>query len=77
MDLVEAFQMGEGYIWAAAKVASVFAFLIYLVFALVVIKQVNKMTETLAVGFENELKVIAILHFLFALGTFLVALIIL
>jgi len=47
--------------------------LIYLVFALVVIRQTNQMTQTLEVGFESPIKALAWLHLLFALSTFVLA----
>lgn len=50
---------------------------IYVVFAFVVIRQVQLMTKTLEVGFEAPIRFIAWLHLLFALGTTLLALVIL
>ena len=36
---------------------------LYIIFAAIVIKQVNVMTDTLEVGFERPIKLAAILHF--------------
>ena len=79
MDLglnINPFNLNQS-IWLLLKVPVLAGFLLYMVFALVVVKQVNKMTETLAVGLESEIKFIAYFHFFLALGTFVVALVIL
>lgn len=55
------------------KIFFLFALFLYLVFALVVIKQVRIMTETLELGFEAPVKFTAYLHFLFAVAVFLIA----
>lgn len=47
--------------------------LIYLVFAVVIIRQVNQMVETLEVGFEMPIKLLAWTHLLVALATFAAA----
>lgn len=57
-------------------VVLLFLFL-YIVFASVVIRQVRVMTETLQVGFERPLKLLALTHFLFALFVFILSIIIL
>lgn len=55
---------------------AVLAFLFfYLLFAGIVVKQVRVMTETLQVGFEAPIKVIALIHFVFALVTLFLAII--
>ncbi|MEK7525955.1 MAG: DUF5657 family protein [Patescibacteria group bacterium] len=64
-------------IWAIVKILFLFAIAIYVVFAIVVVRQVGLMTKTLEVGFEIPIKFIAWLHLLFALGTFVLALLIL
>lgn len=46
----------------------IFALSLYLIFAIVVIRQVQLMTDTLEVGFEIPLKIISYLHFLLAIG---------
>lgn len=64
-------------IWTIAKGFVIFAIILYLVFAFVVIKQVRLMTETLEIGFEAPIRYFAYLHFLFALGILLLTVIIL
>jgi len=36
---------------------------LYVIFAAIVIKQVNVMTDTLEVGFEKPIKLVSVLHF--------------
>jgi len=57
-----------------AKIAILLILAIYAIFATVILKQVSLMTKTLEVGFETPIKFVAIVHFLLAIGTFLVAL---
>lgn len=52
-------------------------FVFYIIFAFVIVKQVTKMTDTLEVGLENTLRAFAVLHLLFAIGAFVLALTIL
>ena len=63
--------------WFIAKLLVLTGLGIYFVFALVIVKQVNHMTDTLEVGFEKQLKLLAISHLLFAIGTIMVALLVL
>jgi hypothetical protein len=64
-------------VWLIAKIFILFGLVIYFVFALVVVRQVQLMTETLAVGFETQLKILSYLHLAFAILVFLAALIVL
>jgi len=64
-------------IWSVAKVMVLFALILYIVFAFVIIKQTKIMTETLELGLEKTLRTISFAHMLFAVGTFILALIIL
>ncbi|MFZ5365851.1 MAG: DUF5657 family protein [Patescibacteria group bacterium] len=64
-------------IWSVAKILVCFAILIYVVFAIVVVRQVSLMTETLNGQLELPLKVISTIHLLGAILVFLLALIIL
>lgn len=50
---------------------------IYIIFSLVVIKQVRLMIGTIEVGFEVPLRLISIAHFIFAVLVFLLALVLL
>lgn len=61
-------------------VAKIFALIglgIYIVFALVVVKQVSLMVATIEVGFEFLIKLVAWAHLIFAVFVFLTAWIIL
>ena len=64
-------------IWFIAKIMVMFALLLYLVFSYVIIKQTKIMTKTLELGFENVVKTISLIHFVLAVGTFILALVIL
>lgn len=64
-------------IWMVVKYFMVFGFLIYLVFALVVVKQSRLMLETLEIDFEKPILALVYLHLLFAVGVLLLSLIIL
>lgn len=64
-------------VWVIAKIMVLFALLLYIIFAFVVVKQTKIMTETLELGLEKVIKTIAFIHMLFAVGTFFLALIIL
>lgn len=64
-------------IWPIIKIFVLIFLAIYIVFAFVVMRQVQLMTATLAMGFEGQLKFLAFLHLLFALAVFVFAIIIL
>ena len=64
-------------IWLVVKVASLILLSMYLVFSLVVVRQVRLMTDTLQLGFEGLVKMLSYLHLAFAVLVFLAALIIL
>lgn len=49
-------------VWSVLKIFVCFAFFIYVMFAVVVVKQVNLMTETLGGQLELPLKMIAAIH---------------
>lgn len=51
--------------------------LIYIVFALVVVRQVATMNKTLDVGIETQIAIASYIHLAFAVGVFLIALVIL
>ncbi len=59
------------------KILVSIGFVFYIIFAFVIVKQVNKMTDTLEVGLEKTLRAFALLHLLFAIGAFALALTIL
>jgi hypothetical protein len=60
--------------WMIIKIAVVFGLVIYIIFAFVVLKQVNLMTDTLEVDFEKPIKAVAIFHFIFAVFVLVFAL---
>ena len=64
-------------VWLLVKIFAILAFLIYLLFALVIVRQVRLMTETIQVGFETPLKFLSYVHLTFAGVVLLLALIIL
>ena len=64
-------------ILGVAKIFVLFALGLYIVFALVVIKQVSLMTRTVEVGLEGFIKLIAWAHLVFAVVVFFIALTIL
>lgn len=63
--------------WPVLKVLFMIGLLVYIAFAVVMIRQVNLMTRTLELGHENFIKNLSIGHLVFAIGIFLLALIIL
>ncbi len=64
-------------VWLVAKIFVLIALAIYIVFAAVIVKQVSLMIKTVEVGFEAPIKFVAWGHLLFALGIFVLAIIIL
>lgn len=60
-----------------AKAFVLFALGLYIIFALVITRQVGLMTRTIEVGMEFLIKLIAWAHFVFAVFVFLTALTIL
>lgn len=64
-------------IWLIAKIFVLIALTIYIIFALVVVKQVNLMTETLEVEIESIIRLISYLHLFAAIGIFILAILIL
>lgn len=64
-------------IWVFVKTAALILLAIYLVFALVVVRQTRLMTDTLQLGFETPIKLLSYAHLVFAVFVFLTALIVL
>lgn len=64
-------------IWFFVKIAILILLALYLVFALVVVRQTKLMTDTLQLGFEFPVRLLAYVHLAFAIFVFLTALIIL
>jgi len=61
-------------IWFIVKLLFLFALAIYLIFASVVVRQVYLMTETVKVGFEFPVRIIAWVYLFGAISVFLIAL---
>ena len=59
------------------KIAALILLGMYLVFALIVVRQIKLMTSTLSLGFEAPITIFGYIHLAFAILVFLVALIIL
>lgn len=64
-------------IWLVAKIFVLIAILLYLVFSLVIVRQVKLMIETVEVDFENQIKALSYVHLAFAVIVFIFALLIL
>lgn len=64
-------------IWAIIKVFLMILLSMYIIFAIVMIRQIQLMTTTLKVGFETELKFLALVHFLFAVAVLIFSILIL
>ncbi len=60
-----------------AKIFALIGLGLYIVFALVVVKQVSLMVATIEVGLEFWIKLVAYMHLAFAIFVFLAAIIIL
>ena len=60
-----------------AKVAVIIGLAIYIVFALVIVKQVELMNSTLEVPFEKPVRYLSLMHLLFAATVLIVAILIL
>lgn len=64
-------------IWVVIKILSIVLLGMYLIFSLVVLRQVKLMTDTLQIGFESTARFLAFAHLAFAVFVFLAAIIIL
>jgi hypothetical protein len=64
-------------IWLIVKVAALILLGIYIVFSLVVTRQIKLITSTLSLGFEAPVTTLGYIHLAFAVLVFLAALIIL
>jgi len=58
------------------KIGMLIFLMVYIVFSIIVVKQVNLMIDTVKIGFETPLKLISFMHFLFAISVFLIVLLI-
>jgi uncharacterized protein with PQ loop repeat len=64
-------------VWGVVKLLLIFALSIYLVFAFMVIREVDAMLETLKGVFNLPIKLVAWLHFLFSILVLILAIIVL
>ncbi len=64
-------------IWTVAKFLILFALIIYLIFAIVLIQQVNAMTKVVSGQWNIPLKVLSWVHLLVALLVIILAIVIL
>ena len=60
-----------------AKIGIIIFLLVYVVFSFAVSKQVKIMTDTLEVGFETQLKAIALIHLVLSIIVLVVGIVIL
>lgn len=61
-------------IWVVAKLFFLFALVIYMIFATVVVKQIYQMIQTVQMGFEFPVKMLGWIHLFIAIAVFLFAL---
>lgn len=64
-------------IWVVIKISAMVLLGMYLVFSLVLVRQVKLMTDTLQLGFESTVRGLAFFHLAFAVLVLLAAIIIL
>ena len=64
-------------VWLIVKIMFLIAIGVYDLFAIVVLRQTQIMTDTLDMGFELPVRFLAIIHLLVAFGVFGLALIVL
>jgi len=64
-------------IWKFAKIIYLFVFFLYIVFAVIIVRQVKIMAKTLTGALENNFRIASLLHLVLAIGLFFLALIIL
>jgi len=64
-------------VWLFVKIFFIVGLVVYTIFSFVVLRQGKIMTDTVKVGFELPIKIISIIHLLFALSVLLFTIIIL
>ena len=64
-------------VWAIVKVFFLIALGLYILFSLIVIRQIQLMTDTLEVGFEAPIRLVGLIHLVVAISVFVLALLIL
>lgn len=64
-------------VWLIIKALSLVLLFMYLIFALVIVRQVKLMTDTLHLGYEGFVKTLSFVHLMFAIFVILAAFVIL
>lgn len=77
MNLIGAIEYLIADPWIFLKILFLMAFFIYVAFAVIVVRQVKLMSQTLNGVLDFHLKIIAWIHLLVAMITFVLALVIL
>jgi len=67
----------SGFVIGIFKAITFVGFVVYIIFAFVVVKQVKIMTDTLNIGFEKEIRIISYVHFVLTVILFLISLVLL
>ena len=62
-------------VWVVVKIFFIVGLSVYLIFALVVVQQVKIMSNTVKLNFELPIKILSVVHLLFALFLLVFALI--
>ena len=75
--MIETIPLIDISIWTVAKLFFLFALAVYIVFSLVLTRQVQMMTDTLSVDVEMLMKTLAKVHLILSIIVFVLALIIL
>jgi len=57
-------------VWPFLKYGILFGFLLYIIFAVVVVRQVKLMTKTLELGHEGVIKALSLIHLIAAVLIF-------
>lgn len=77
VDLIAMLPIDEKVVWLMAKLVYLFGLLVYVVFAVVVARQVTMMINTLNGMLELPIRVLARVHLVLALGVLALALVVL
>lgn len=64
-------------VWVLLKILFLLGAFLYILFAVIMMRQVRMMIETLHGGMQLPIRVLAVMHLLLAIGVFLLALIVL
>lgn len=64
-------------VWFLVKIGVLILLSMYLIFALIVVRQIKLMTDTLALGFEPLIVLLGYIHLAFAILVFIAAIVVL